>query len=208
VGIVEDGPHNHLRERPTPYIYFPFAQRPVFYLTWMIHTSREPGDFAGAFRKSMRSIDSGFTLLSVHTFREHMRAARSDQEVVVQVAGSLAGVGLLLAAAGLFGVTLFAVAKRTPEFGVRAAMGASPRDLARQVLREAGIRVAIALPLGWGLAYAGRHAISKLLFGVAADDPWTFAGASAVVAVVASAAALFPALRAARIDPMTALRHE
>jgi ABC-type antimicrobial peptide transport system permease subunit len=87
-------------------------------------------------------------------------------------------------------------------------MGASPRRLAQQVLREAAVRVAIALPLGWALAYAGRRAIAKLLFGVAPDDPWTFAAASAVVAVVACGAALHPALRAARIDPMTALRHE
>jgi putative ABC transport system permease protein len=208
VGVVEDGPHNHLRETPTPYVYFPFAQRPVSYLTWMIHTRKDPGELAGAFRGFVRSADSGFTLLSIHTLREHMRDARSDQEVGVQVAGALAAVGLLLAAAGLFGVTLFAVAKRTPEFGVRAAMGASPRNLARLVLRDAAIRVAIALPLGWALAYAGKRAIEKLLFGVAPDDPWTFAAASAVVAVVACAAALHPALRAARIDPMTALRHE
>ena len=208
VGVVEDGPHNHLRETPTPYLYFPFAQYPTPYFTWMIHTRKDPGDLAAAVRGFIRSADPGFTLLSIHTLREHMRDARSDQEVGVEVAGSLAAVGLLLAAAGLFGVTLFAVARRTPEFGVRAAMGASPRRLAQQVLREAAVRVAIALPLGWALAYAGRRAIAKLLFGVAPDDPWTFAAASALVALVACAAALHPALRAARIDPMTALRHE
>jgi putative ABC transport system permease protein len=208
VAVVENGPHNHLRETPTPYLYFPFAQLPVPYLTWMIHTRQDPGDMAAPLRGFIGSADPEFTLLGTRTFREHMREARSDQEVGVQIAGSLAGVGLLLAAAGLFGVTLFAVARRTPEFGVRAAMGASPWRLARQVLREAGLRVAIALPLGWLLAYAGKRAIGKLLFGVAPDDPWTFAAASALVALVACAAALDPALRAARVDPMTALRHE
>jgi predicted permease len=208
VGVVEDGPHNHLRETPTPYIYFPFAQRPVPYLTWMIQTRRDPADLALALREFVRGADSGFTLLGVRTLREHMREARTDQEVGVQVAGSLAVVGLLLAAAGLFGVTLFAVARRTPEFGVRAAMGASPLDLARQVLREASTRVVFALPLGWALAYAGRNAIQRLLFGIGPDDPWTFAIASGVVALVAFTAALYPAVRAAHIDPMTALRHE
>jgi ABC-type antimicrobial peptide transport system permease subunit len=87
-------------------------------------------------------------------------------------------------------------------------MGASPGRLAGHVLREAGLRVIVALPLGWALAYAGKRAIEKLLFGVAPDDPWTFAAASALVAVVACAAALHPALRAARIDLVTALRHE
>jgi predicted permease len=208
VGIVEDGPHNYLRENPTPYIYFPFAQFPVPYFTWMIHTRGDPADQAAAVRGFLQDADRDYTLLSIHTLREHMRDARSDQEVGVQVAAALAVVGLLLAAAGLFGVTLFAVARRTPEFGIRAAMGASPGRLARHVLREAALRVAIALPIGWLLAYAGRRAIARLLFGIAPDDPWTFAVASALVAAVACAAALQPALRAARIDPMTALRHE
>ena len=137
-----------------------------------------------------------------------MRNSRSDEEIAAQVTGGLAAIGLLLAAAGLFGVTLFAVARRTPEFGIRVAMGATPLRLAGMVLRDAALRVAIAIPLGWALAYAGRRAIGKLLFGVAADDPWTFVLTSLVVALVACAAALHPAARAARIDPMTALRHE
>jgi ABC-type antimicrobial peptide transport system permease subunit len=140
--------------------------------------------------------------------REHLRNARRGQELAAQIGGALAGVGLLLAAAGLFGVTLFAVTRRTPEFGVRVAMGASPGRLVRQVLREAGLRIAIAVPLGWLIAYAGRRAIEKMLYGVAPDDPWTFAIATAVVSAVALAAALHPAIRAARIDPTTALRHE
>jgi ABC-type antimicrobial peptide transport system permease subunit len=88
------------------------------------------------------------------------------------------------------------------------ALGASPGRVAGQVLRQAAVRVAVALPLGWAVAWAGRQAIQKMLYGVSADDPATFLTASAVVAVVACAAALRPALRAAHVDPMTALRHE
>ena len=140
--------------------------------------------------------------------RQFMRVARSDDQLASEVTGGLAAVGLLLAAAGLFGVTLYAVARRTPEFGVRVAMGATPARLMAQVLREAAVRVAVAIPLGWVLAYLGRHAIEKLLFGVASDDPWTFVAVAGVVVAVGCAAALNPAIRAARIDPMTALRHE
>lgn len=208
VAVVEDGPHNHLQEAPTPYLYFPFAQMPTPYMTWLIHTSKDPSDVAGAVRNLVHGADAGFTLLSMRTLREHLKEARSDQEVAMQVAGSLAGVGLLLAAAGLFGVTLFAVARRMPEFGIRAALGAGPGSLLGMVLREAALRVALALPLGWGLASLGRNAIAKLLYGVAPDDPGTFAVASVLVALVACAAALVPALRAARVDPMSALRHE
>lgn len=208
VGVVEDGPHNHLLEEIRPYLHFPFAQRPQSYLTWFVETKGDPAKLAGAVRTAMIAADSGQTLFAAQTLREHLRNARREQELAAQVSGALAGVGLLLAAAGLFGVTLFAVTRRTPEFGVRIAMGASPGRLMRQVLREAALRVAAAVPLGWLIAYAGRQAIGKMLYGVAPDDPWTFAVATAVVAVVAFAAALQPALRAARIDPMTALRHE
>jgi ABC-type antimicrobial peptide transport system permease subunit len=114
----------------------------------------------------------------------------------------------LLAAAGLFGVTLYAVARRTAEFGLRVALGATPGRLLRQVLKEAGVRIAIAIPLGWALAWAARHAIGRLLYGIAPDDPWTFALAAAAVVAVGCVAVLPPAIRAARIDPMTALRHE
>jgi putative ABC transport system permease protein len=142
------------------------------------------------------------------TMRTHLRGARGDEEMAAMLTGSLAVLGLFLAAAGLFGVTLFAVARRTREFGIRVAVGASPSRIAGQVLRQAARRVAIALPLGWTAAYAGRQSIQKLLYGIAPDDPATFAAASAVVIVVGIAASLGPALRAARVDPVTALRQE
>ena len=165
VGVVEDGPHNHLREEPQPYLYFPFAQKPVPYFTWMIESSADPARLAAAARAFLRGADATYTLTSIRTLAEHMRDARSDQQLAATVSGALAVAGLLLAAAGLFGVTLFAVTRRTPEFGVRVAMGASPGRLLRQVLREAALRVAIALPLGWALTYGGRQAIAKLLTG-------------------------------------------
>ena len=208
VGVVEDGPSNRLRETPEPYLYFPFAQMPDGELTLFIATHKDPETLAGTVRSFIRRSDKEFTIWEIETLRLHMRRARSEEQLSAELTGALAAVGLLLAAAGLFGVTLYAVTKRTPELGVRVAMGATPGVLARQVLREAGMRVAIAIPLGWALAYAGRSAIQKLLYGVAADDPWTFAGASVVVALVGCAAAMHPAVRAARVDPITALRHE
>jgi predicted permease len=207
-GVVEDGPHNHLLETIPPYLYFPFAQRPTTYLTWMVETRGDPAKLAGAIRNAIRGVDSTHTLFSTQTLRDHLRGARGSEELAAQVSGSLASVGLLLAAAGLFGVTLFAVTRRTPEFGLRVAMGASPMRLVRQVLREAGLRVAAAIPLGWIIAWAGRRAIEKKLYGVAPDDPTTFVIATAIVALVGVVAARQPAIRAARIDPMTALRHE
>ena len=208
VGIVEDGPANQLKERIEPYLYFPFAQKPTGELTLFLASRKDPGLVADSTRSFLRRNEKAFTIFDLVTLRQHMRNARSEEQATAEIVGALAGIGLLLAAAGLFGVTLYAVARRTSEFGLRVALGASPGRLLRQVLKEAGVRIAIAIPLGWALAWAARHAIGRLLYGIAPDDPWTFALAAAAVVVVACVAVLPPAIRAARIDPMTALRHE
>ncbi len=208
VGIVEDGPANHLKERIEPYLYFPFAQKPTTDLTYFLASRKEPGLLADSTRSFLRANEKAFTILDMLTLRQHMRNARSEEQATAEIVGGLAGIGLLLAAAGLFGVTLYAVARRTPEFGLRVALGATPGRLLRQVLKEAGVRIAIAVPLGWALAWTARHALERLLYGIAPDDPWTFALAAAVVVAVGCVAALPPAIRAARIDPNTALRHE
>jgi predicted permease len=207
VGVVEDGPSIHLREPMAPYLYFAFAQRPSTDVTFFIAAHRDPGGLADTLRPFIRRADADFTALSMVTLREHMRNSRGEEQLAATIAASLAAVGLLLAAAGLLGVTLYAVACRTREFGVRVAMGARPAHLARQVLRQAALRVIIALPLGWALAYAARHALESKLYGVAPDDLATLFLSSAVVAVVAAFAALEPAWRAAHTDPITALRH-
>jgi len=208
VGIVEDGPSIHLKEPPAPYLYLPFAQAPVGEATYFVESARGPGLLTGTVRAAIRTSDKAFTILRMTTLAEHMRGARSQELLAASLTGSLAALGLVLAAAGLFGVSLFAVARRTPEFGVRMAMGAVSSTLLAQVLGEAGRRIAIAIPLGWVLAYGGRHGLETLLYGVAPDDPWTLIGASALVALIACTAALPPAIRAARIDPVAALRHE
>jgi len=208
IGIVEDGPTISLRERIDPYVYFPYAQKPDGEMMWLVATSRDPGLAADAVRRTLRKSAADFLILKENTMRQLMDAAHSSETLTATITGSLAGLGLFLAAAGLFGVTMFAVARRTPEFGIRMALGASPGRVAGQVLRQVGMRVAIAVPLGWGVAWVGRQSIQKMLYGVTADDPATFIGASAVVAMVACVAALRPALRAAHVDPMTALRHD
>jgi ABC-type antimicrobial peptide transport system permease subunit len=115
---------------------------------------------------------------------------------------------IVLAAAGLFGVTLYAVGRRMREFGVRVAMGATPALLARQVIGEA-LRLALAgVALGCGLALAGQRLMRGLLYGVSPWNLWMLAGAVALVTLVALAAAAVPARRAAQADPIAALRTE
>jgi putative ABC transport system permease protein len=208
VGIVEDGPTIDLKEPLAPYLYFPFEQMPAGELTFFIDSGKDPRLLADAVRAVMRASDKAFSILDMNTMAQYMRGARSDELLAAGLTGGLAVLALSLAAAGLFGVSLFAVARRMPEFGVRVAMGATPSMLLAHVLRETGKLAGIAIPLGWVLAYASRHALETLLYGVAPDDPWTLLGASALVASIGCCAALYPAIRAARIDAMAALRHE
>lgn len=208
IGMVEDGPTIHLREPVAPYLYFAFAQRPSENITYFVASRRAADWMTQTLRPRIRSADAEFTTLNMISLRQHMRNARGEERLSATVAGVLTLVGLLLAAAGLLGVTMYAVTRRTQEFGVRMALGAGPALLAGQVLREAGVRIALALPLGWALAYTVRHALQSRLYGIAADDSATLLASSAVVAAVAVVAALYPALHAARIDPMVALRHE
>ncbi len=208
VGVVEDGPSIHLREAVAPYLYFAFAQRPSADVTYFVAANRGTDALAASLAPLIRAGDAAFTGIRTVSLRQHLRDARQDEQLAATVAACLALVALLLAAAGLTGVTLYAVARRRREFGVRMAVGASPARLARQVLREAGLRIAVALPLGWAMAYAARGALEKLLYGVAPDDAGTLLLAGAAVAVVGALAALKPAVRAARTDPMAALQSD
>jgi len=140
--------------------------------------------------------------------REHMLAAKSEETLTAAIAGGLASLGLLLAAAGLFGVTLFAVGRRRREFGVRLALGANGRTLGRQVMGESVRLVALGLGLGALLAYGGQRLVQGQLFGVSAWDPTSLLVAAAIVISVSAVATLQPALRAARVDPIVALRNE
>ena len=207
VGTAEDGPAVWLREKTEPFFYFPSAQRPSREVTFFL-SARDPAGLAARVRAALRGSARDLNVFDITTLSRHLRGARGDEEMATLLSGALAVIGLLLAAAGLFGVTMYAVARRTAEFGIRVAMGATPARLAAQVLGQALRRAAVAIPLGWLIAYAGRQSIQKLLFGVAPDDPGVAAAASVVVALVACVAALGPALRAARVNPLTALRHD
>lgn len=208
VGIVEDGPTNHLREGAEPYLYFPFAQKPSGSVTYFVESGVSPAELVAGVRKQLAASDASYVPMTIQTMGEHMHAARSEETLTATVAGSLGGLGLLIAAAGLFGVTLFAVNRRVREFGVRVALGATASTLGQQVLKESSVLVGIGLVLGSGLAYAGHRLVQGQLYGVSSSDLTSMAVAAVVVVGVSLAATLQPAIRAARVDPIVALRQE
>ena len=124
------------------------------------------------------------------------------------MAGALGAVGLLLAAIGIFGVTAYAVTRRTREIGIRVALGADHQKVMRLLLRQGLLLTGVGLVLGLGLAALGSQLIQGLLYGVSGVDPVTFGGACVLFAIVSMLATYIPARRALRVDPMVALRNE
>jgi predicted permease len=208
VGIVEDGPSAHLKEAIEPFVYFPFAQRPSGDITYFLETTRDAGRITVPARERIRKADAAFLAEDFLTLSQHMRRQRSEEELAVDVSGGMALLCMVLAAAGLFGVTLYAVARRMREFGIRVAMGATPALLAGQVIGEA-LRLALAgVALGCGLALGGQRLLRGLLYGVNPWSLWMLAATVVLVTLVALAAAAIPARRAAHADPIAALRVE
>jgi putative ABC transport system permease protein len=207
VGVVEDGPANHLKEKIEPYLYLPFAQFPSSEVTLFVETAREPSRMAGSVRNYLRSSNPAFTITGLATMKQHMNHARQSERITAAASGLLAGAALLLAAAGLFGVTLRAVSRRMREFGIRVALGASPAALRRNVLAGAARNLAMGAPLGWMLAWYGRRFLRQFVYGDDALGPAVWLAATLVVAV-ACVAAFVPAQWAARVDAAVALRDE
>jgi predicted permease len=208
VGIVEDGPSEYLKEDIEPFVYFPFAQRPYGGVTYFLETARDAGRIAAPARERIRQADAAFLAYDFLTLSQHMRGQRSEEELAADISGGMALLCIVLAAAGLFGVTLYAVGRRMREFGIRVAMGATPALLARQVIREALRLALVGVALGCGLALGGQHLLRGLLYGLNPWDLWMLVGAVVLVTLVALAAAAIPARRAAHADPMAALRAE
>jgi ABC-type antimicrobial peptide transport system permease subunit len=177
-------------------------------MTFFVESAGDPGALAASVRTLARGADSAFILTGMHTLRQHMFSARKQETVLTGIAAAMALLGLVLAAAGLFGVTSYAVSRRMREFGLRVALGAQGTDLRRQVLKKVGLQAAVGIPLGWAIAFAGRQLLEAVLYGVKPGDPYVLAGASGLVALVALLAALRPAIVASRVDPMVALRYE
>jgi putative ABC transport system permease protein len=154
------------------------------------------------------AVDRNQPVFDVKTMEERLEDATASQRFQLILIGTFAGLALLLAAAGVYGVMSYLVTRRTREMGIRMALGARPQDVMRQVMRENLTVVCVAIVAGLGGAWALTRYLETLLYGVTALDPPTLAIAPIVLTVTVVLASLGPARRAARVDPMTALREE
>ncbi len=209
VGVVAPVKVQGLDENVTKEtLYYPFAQTTRTNLILVVKTAGDPTALAASVREAVRSADPEQPVFDVRTMQQRMDEVAQSRRAPMLLLALFSGVALLLAVLGVYGVLAFSVAQRTAEFGVRLALGASPADLARLVLRQ-GARLVV---LGIGVGLAGYLALSSvvgtLLYGIAATDPLTLALAPLVLALAALAACLVPVRHAVRVNPLEALRAE
>jgi predicted permease len=207
VGVVGDVRYTSLDADPGPMVYYPFegSWNPMS-VAVRAGTDREA--LALAIRQAARAVDPQLAVPSLRSVGELVGNSLGPRRFNATLLGVFAGIALVLATVGLYGSISYAVARRTREIGVRMALGAGPRDVVRMVVGEGLRLVAAGLAVGLAAAVALTWTMSSLLFGVSAHDPATFAAIATLLAVVALAAAYVPARRAARVDPLGAIRAE
>jgi predicted permease len=210
IGVVGETKYRGLVANPTrdPDAYVPFDQRPLNGFALVLHTTGASQGIAPSVRQLVTSLDPNVPVFAVNTIEQRIANASSNQRFSAQLMGAFAIVALVLAAIGLYGVVSFSVGQRTQEIGVRMALGARPADIARMILGGTGRLVIVGLAAGTALAFVLTRFIETLLFNVNARDPLNYITVALTLAGVALVAAWLPARRAARVDPMAALRAE
>lgn len=206
VGIVADHKLQTVGEKPLPAMFLAAAQRPseFYYIV-----ARRPGDertLLAEMRQVMLSIDPNLLLLETHTMREHMSVMLLPATAGTMLVMVFCGLGLLLAAVGLYGVIAFSVARRTREIGIRIAIGARPRAVLAGVMRQGLTLAVLGLVAGFALAAVVAQVLAGLLYGISPIDPVAWGSATFVLLAVAALANLMPAYRAMQVDPSSALR--
>jgi putative ABC transport system permease protein len=208
IGVVGDVRNEDLGRPTYPQLYLPLAQSPMPSLVVLARTSGEPLALTPAVKQVLAELDPGLPLSDVATLDQRVGETLARPRVNAGLLCAFAGVAMLLAAVGIYGVVAFGVVQRTRELGIRMALGAGTSNLLRLVVRQ-GMRPVIAgVGLGVAGALAGTRLLRGLLFGVGPTDPVTFLIVTVFLLAVALLASYLPARRAARSDPMIALRNE
>jgi putative ABC transport system permease protein len=207
-GVIRTEPVGNLYEPERPIAYSPLMQEPDRNIRLIVRTRGDAAAVLPGVREAVRQVDPRLPLGAVRTMRQVKERSFTGTTQSAWVIGAFAMAAALLAAFGLYGVLAQAVTRQRREIGIRMALGAGPRAIVFQVLRSAGAMVAVGLVLGLAGAVALTGLMNSLLFHVSALDPAAFAAACAAMALVGLVATLFPANRAARVDPITTLREE
>ena len=216
VGVVADSKSNGLEATSYPGIYIPYQQRQTTLveslvgrrMTLLIRTASESSNYVAALRQALRELEPNQAVTDVQPLTQVLAESVAPQRFRTVLLSLFALVAVLLAGLGIYGVMNYSVSQRTREIGIRVALGAQTRDVLRLVLRQ-GLKLAlIGVACGVAASLALTRLMKTLLFGVSTTDPLTFAGVALLLTFIAALACWLPARRAAKVDPMIALRCE
>jgi predicted permease len=209
IGVVKDAKYGTVTEQLRPMAYYPHAQRPQSLGNLVVRFSGAPAAaIVPQVRQAVVEVNRNLPIDEVVSLSDHIGRSLTRPKLVARLASFFALLALLLACVGLYGVLSYSVARRTNEIGIRLALGAQGRDVLWLILRETALLVVIGLVIGLFAASYSTQIADRLLFGLEPNDPLTLTAASILLIGVATLASYLPARRAARVDPMAALRDE
>ena len=204
VGVVGDV-RSTVLTKESPTFYYPIGQRVTPLMDVVVRSDGSPAALLPAIRKRINDLDSQLPIANVRTMQEWLSNSAAQPRLNTALLGVFAAVALLIACIGIYGVLAYSVSQRRNEFGVRMALGATPRGILQLIIREGMLVGLSGVAVGLLGAFAVGRAISSLVFGVSVRDPAIFAAVAVALTLVALAACYIPAFRASRVDPLVAL---
>jgi predicted permease len=208
IGIARNSKANTLGEVPTPMVYWPLKEITDFGITLFVHTNGAPAVMLSEIRRIVRAVDVHIPITYEKTVRQHMAVALWPSWMGAMLLGSLGLLAFILASMGVYGVMAYSVSQRTRELGIRMALGAQTGQVIQLVLRQGMLLAVIGLGVGLFAAFGSTRLAGSLLYGVNPSDPVVFVGVTSLLALAALAACYFPARRALKINPVSALRFD
>lgn len=208
VGIVNDVHYSWINKENIPTIYGPFRQAPPYYTSILLRIPTDPSQLISAARAQIVAVDPELPPYNIKPMNRVITESIIGIAYVAAMMAVLGGIALVLASVGVFGVMSYSVSERVHEIGVRMSLGAQSADIVHMVLRSGMLLTSLGLAIGLPIAFVLARALSSVLFGVEAADAFSFFGLPLLLAGVAALASYLPARRAARVDPLVALRYE
>ena len=208
VGVTADVRNLELREEASPEFYTSALQDTWTGMSVVVRTATEPASLVGEIRQIVADVDKSAPVSEVKTMENIVSEAVMQPRFNLYLLGLFSGIALLLSAAGIYGVTAYAVTQRTHEFGIRMALGAQVSDVLKMILGQGMTLIAVGVAIGLAASFALTRLLKTLVFGVSVTDPLTFVAITTMLMFVALLACYIPARRATKVDPLIALRYE